>query len=263
MNKVLTIAGSDCSGGAGIQADLKTFAGFKQYGMSVITAITAQNTTGVREVYSIPDATVKNQLDAVMEDIFPDAIKIGMVSQQGTIDVIVDCIKKYGCKNVVVDPVMVSTSGCKLLDDDAIYAVKSRLFSVADVITPNLYEGEIISGIKIETKEDMVKACDVISKFYTGYILLKGGHLKDSCDDLLYHNGNSLWITGQRINSDNTHGTGCTLSSAIAAGLAKGQSMEDSVRNAKAFVFAALKDSLNLGKGNGPLNHNIVFLGDE
>lgn len=259
MKKVLTLAGSDCSGGAGIQADLKTFAAFKTYGMSVITAITAQNTTGVREVFDIPVTTIENQLNAVMEDIFPDSIKIGMVSKSETVEVIWRSLKSFKCKNIVVDPVMVSTSGSKLLEDSAIDAVKEKLFEIADIITPNLFEGEILSKMSINSKKDMILACEKIQKYYNGYILLKGGHLLDSCDDLLYKDGSIFWINGERIANENTHGTGCTLSSAIAACLAGGNTMEDSVIYAKRFVSAAIADGLNLGQGRGPLNHNISF----
>lgn len=259
MKKVLTIAGSDCSGGAGIQADLKTFAAFKTYGMSVITAITAQNTTGVREVFDIPVITIENQLSAVMEDIFPDSIKIGMVSKSETVEVIWRSLKTFKCKNIVVDPVMVSTSGSKLLEDSAIDAVKEKLFEIADIITPNLFEGEILSKMSINSKKDMILACEKIQKYYNGYILLKGGHLLDSCDDLLYKDESIFWIKGERIANENTHGTGCTLSSAIAACLAGGNTMEDSVICAKGFVSAAIADGLNLGQGRGPLNHNISF----
>lgn len=259
MEKVLTIAGSDCSGGAGIQADLKTFAAFKTYGMSVITAITAQNTMGVTDVHDIPDSIIKAQLVAVMEDIFPDSIKIGMVSKTETVEVICQALREYNCKNVVVDPVMVSTSGCKLLQDDAIEAVRTELFACADIITPNLFEGEILSGMKINGKKDMIIACEKIQKDYNGYVLLKGGHLTDSSDDLLYKDGNAIWIEGDRIANENTHGTGCTLSSAIAAGLARGMDVEGAVRLAKKYVAAAISYGLDLGKGRGPLNHNINF----
>lgn len=257
MEKVLTIAGSDCSGGAGIQADLKTFSAFKVYGMSVITAVTAQNTMGVSEVFDIPDSIIKAQLKAVMEDIFPDSIKIGMVSASETVEVIYNALKEYNCKNVVVDPVMVSTSGCKLLQDSAITAVKERLFAVADIITPNIFEGEILSGMKICDKKAMVNACEKIQKYYNGYILLKGGHLTDSCDDLLFKDGNAVWIEGRKIENENTHGTGCTLSSSIAACLAGGMDMEAAVRAAKRYVTATISYGLNLGKGRGPLNHMV------
>ena len=249
MKKVLTIAGSDCSGGAGIQADLKTFAAFKTYGMSVITAITAQNTTGVREVFDIPVNTIENQINAVMEDIFPDSIKIGMVSKSETIEVIWRSLKAFKCKNIVVDPVMVSTSGSKLLEDSAIDAVKEKLFEIADIITPNLFEGEILSKMSINSKKDMILACEKIQKYYNGYILLKGGHLLDSCDDLLYKDGSIFWIKGERISNENTHGTGCTLSSAIAACLAKGSTANESASYAKRYVSAAIADGLNLGQG--------------
>ncbi|MGI6684469.1 MAG: bifunctional hydroxymethylpyrimidine kinase/phosphomethylpyrimidine kinase [Bacillota bacterium] len=234
MKKVLTIAGSDCSGGAGIQADIKTITVHKMYAMSVITALTAQNTT---------------------TDIFPDAVKIGMVSSPEIIRKIVDKLKEYQAKNIVVDPVMVSTSGSKLLSDNAMDALITRLIPMARVITPNIPEAECLSGLHISTKEDMIKAAGKIGESFQGYILIKGGHLTETADDLLYHNGVVTWFEGLRIDNDNTHGTGCTMSSAIACNIAAGYSINESVQRAKDFITCALKANLNLGKGSGPLNH--------
>lgn len=256
MKKVLTIAGSDCSGGAGIQADLKTMTAHKVYGMSVITALTAQNTTGVAGVIDAPAEFVAQQIDSVMTDIFPDAIKIGMVSSADIIHVIAKKMREYPVKNIVADPVMISTSGSKLLKEDAVEALTQELLPLADIITPNISEAEVLSGTKIQSVEDMVSAATIISQQYDGYILIKGGHLRDSADDLLCRKGEEVvWYPCERLNSENTHGTGCTLSSAIACGLAQGLDMKNSVEQAKRYILCALKAQLNLGKGNGPLNH--------
>ena len=245
MKKVLTIAGSDCSGGAGIQADLKTMAAHGVYGMSAITALTAQNTTGVYGILEADGDFVANQLDCVFTDIFPDAVKIGMVSNSDII---------------VVDTVMVSTSGSKLLSDEAIDTVKNVLIPAADLITPNIPEAEVLSGIKIKNGDDMIKAAEIISCFYDGAILVKGGHLVNTANDLLFTNGKGVWFESERVDNDNTHGTGCTLSSAIACNLAMGFSFEKSVENAKEYITGALKANLNLGKGSGPLNHMWKFV---
>lgn len=255
MKKVLTIAGSDCSGGAGIQADIKTMTVHKVYGMSAITALTAQNTTGVYQVLEASPQFVGQQLDCIFTDIFPDAVKIGMVSNSKIIEVIVDKLIQYGAKNVVVDPVMVSTSGSRLLDDDATEVVIGKLIPIADIITPNIPEAEVLSGSKIENTDDMLPAAEKISHMLSGAVLLKGGHLTHTADDLLFVDGKALWIKGERIENPNTHGTGCTLSSAIACNLANGHSTEQSVTNAKAYVAGAIRSGLDLGKGRGPLNH--------
>lgn len=255
MKKVLTIAGSDCSGGAGIQADLKTMAAHKCYGMSVITALTAQNTTGVYGVEACSVDFIKNQLDCVFKDIFPDAIKIGMVSSVEIIEVIAEKLKEYKPKNIVIDPVMVATSGSKLLDDDAIDKLLNILMPLATVITPNLFEAEILCGFKIMSTEDMVKAAKKISESYNGHILIKGGHLDNGASDLLLADGEVYWFEGERINNPNTHGTGCTLSSAIGCNLAKGFNIKDSIHKSKEYITGALRDQLDLGKGSGPLNH--------
>lgn len=255
MKKVLTIAGSDPSGGAGIQADLKTMAAHGVYGMSVITALTAQNTTGVFGVLDIDPAFVAKQFDSVFGDIFPDAVKIGMVSNSKIIEVICDKLKEYKVKNIVVDPVMISTSGAKLLSSEAMDAVIHRLIPTADIITPNIPEAEALADMKIHTIAEMQKAAERISKLFSGAVLVKGGHLEHTADDLLYQDGAVHIIPGERIQNPNTHGTGCTLSSAIACNLAFGYDMETSVYRAKQYITGALKSGLNLGSGSGPLNH--------
>ena len=255
MKKILTIAGSDSSGGAGIQADIKTIAAHKMYGMSVITALTAQNTTGVYGIMEVSPEFVGKQLDCIFTDIFPDAVKIGMVSNAEIIDIVADKIKKYCAVNIVVDPVMISTSGKKLLSDGAMEALIKRLLPIATVITPNIPEAESLTGSTVKSGEDMLNAAVAISKMVNAAVLVKGGHLTNSADDLLYAGGKASWYHSPRIENSNTHGTGCTLSSAIACNLAMGCSMEQSVRNAKEYVAGALKAGLNLGKGNGPLNH--------
>lgn len=255
MKKVLTIAGSDCSGGAGIQADIKTITVHKMYAMSAITALTAQNTTGVYGVAETFPEFVGQQLDCIFSDIFPDAVKIGMVSSSKIIEVIARKLRQYHAKNIVVDPVMVSTSGSRLLNDDAMDAVIRLLIPTADIITPNIPEAEALSGLTISTADDMRNAAEVISNMLTGSVLIKGGHLRTTADDLLYSDGQAIWVTGERVDNPNTHGTGCTLSSAIACNLAAGFSIEQSVRNAKCFITGALQAGLDLGKGSGPLNH--------
>lgn len=260
MKKVLTIAGSDCSGGAGIQADLKTMTAHKVYGMSVITALTAQNTMGVAGVVDTPAEFVAKQLDCVMTDIFPDAVKIGMVSSAGIIRVIAQKLKEYPVKNIVADPVMISTSGSKLLSEDAVDVLTKELLPLADIITPNIPEAACLSGITIDSKADMIRAARQISRNYAGFILIKGGHLQSSADDLLYcADGEEVWYPCEHLDNPNTHGTGCTLSSAIACGLAQGLDMKHSVDQAKQYIVSALKAQLDLGKGNGPLNHCCIL----
>ena len=258
MNKVLTIAGSDCSGGAGIQADMKTMAAHKVYGMSVITSLTAQNTTGVYGVLDIDPEFVAKQIDCVFQDIVPEAVKIGMVSNSKIIEVIVDKLNEYKAKNIVVDPVMISTSGSKLLSDEAIDVLKNKLIKIATIITPNIPEAEVLSGMTIKTQEDMLDSAKKISKMLDGAVLIKGGHLVNDAIDLLYRDGEYRWFTSERINNNNTHGTGCTLSSAIASNLSKGYSLEDSIEKAKEYLTGALRDGLDLGKGSGPLNHMYI-----
>lgn len=259
MKTVLTIAGSDCSGGAGIQADIKTIAAHGLYAMSVITALTAQNTTGVSSVSDVLPEFVKMQIDAVFTDIYPDAVKIGMVSNIEIIDVIVERLKYYNAKNIVVDPVMVATSGSKLLKDEAIEAVKNKLIPIADIITPNTSEAEVLSNIAIESQLDMETSAKFISKMLNGAVLIKGGHIGENSNDLIFIEDKYHWINGKRVNNPNTHGTGCTLSSAIACNLALGLSIKESVSNAKDYITGALEDNLNLGKGSGPLNHMYII----
>lgn len=262
MKTALTIAGSDCSGGAGIQADIKTMTMNGVYAMSVITALTAQNTTGVTGIMEVSPEFLKKQLDAVFTDIFPDAVKIGMVSSPELIEVIAERLTFYKAKNIVVDPVMVATSGAKLISDDAVDVLVNRLMPMATVITPNIPEGEILSGMNITSREDMEAAAKIISQRIstssakTVSVLLKGGHSICDADDLLYSDGRVYWYKGTRIDNPNTHGTGCTLSSAIASMLAIGVPLEDAISEAKTYITGALKAGLDLGSGSGPLMHN-------
>lgn len=255
MKKILTIAGSDCSGGAGIQADIKTITAHKMYAMSAITALTAQNTTGVYGVLEVSPEFVGQQLDCIFNDIFPNAIKIGMVSSVEIIKVIAKKLVEYEAKNIVVDPVMFSTSGHALLSNDAMDTLIRELLPLGNIITPNISEAEALCGFKIRNTEDMIKSAEIISRMLKGCVLIKGGHLADSADDLLYSDGNIIWYKGKKIKNPNTHGTGCTLSSAIACNLAKGLDIEQSVKKAKEYITGALKANLDLGKGSGPLNH--------
>ena len=255
MRRVLTIAGSDCSGGAGIQADIKTITAHSMYAMSAITALTAQNTTGVYGVQEVTPDFVAKQIDCIVEDIRPEAVKIGMLSSKEIIEVIAQKIEEYQLENIVLDPVMISTSGSKLISDDAIQTLCSKLMPKATLITPNLHEAACLVGFEIHTKEEMVLAAEKIATFFTGDILIKGGHLAQTADDLLYIKGECIWLEGKKIDNPNTHGTGCTLSSAIACNLAAGYGMKESVEKAKAYVAGAIAANLNLGRGSGPLNH--------
>lgn len=255
MEKLLTIAGSDCSGGAGIQADLKTFAAHGVYGMSVITSLTAQNTLGVTGVKDIPADFIGKQLDAVFTDIYPDAVKIGMLSNEETIEEIAKNLKKYKARRVVLDPVMVATSGSRLIDERAVNSLIEKLLPLADLITPNMDEAAVLAGIEVENKEDMEEVAKIISSFTGGAILITGGHLEDRADDLLYYKGEGFWIKGEKLNNPNVHGTGCTLSSAIAVNLAKGKDILGAVKEGKKYLEGAIRDNLDLGKGSGPLNH--------
>ena len=222
MKTALTIAGSDSSGGAGIQADIKTMTANGVFAMSAITALTAQNTTGVTDILEATPQFLGEELDAIFTDIFPDAVKIGMVSSSGLIAVIADKLRQYGAKHIVVDPVMVATSGAKLLRDDAIAVLEEQLLPLAAVLTPNIPEAEILSGMTIRNAADMEQAARTISERYGCAVLCKGGHQINDADDLLWRDGAGKWFRGRRINNPNTHGTGCTLSSAIASNLAKG-----------------------------------------
>lgn len=255
MKKVLTIAGSDSSGGAGIQADIKTITVHKMYAMSAITALTAQNTTGVYGIMEASPEFVGRQIDCIFQDIRPDAVKIGMVSSGKIIEVIAAKLKEYKEENIVVDPIMVSTSGSKLLSDDATTALIKTLLPLGTVITPNIPEAEVLSKIKIKDESGMIEAAKMISESVGGAILVKGGHLVHDAIDLLYESGNIHWFKSERIHTTNTHGTGCTLSSAIACNLADGKSLPESIQNAKDFLSGALAAGLDIGQGSGPMNH--------
>lgn len=259
MKTVLSIAGSDCSGGAGIQADIKTITMHGVYAMSAITALTAQNTTGVYGVQEASPDFLQKQLDCVFTDIFPDAVKIGMVGSAALVDVIAAVLKKYGARHVVLDPVMVATSGGRLMMEGTPAALKEQLFPLAEIITPNIPEAEALSGISIEGREGMQCAAEEIARSYDGAVLVKGGHLACAADDLLFAGGFPLWLKGERMETQNTHGTGCTLSSAIASNLALGYPLTESVKRAKRYVAQALSAGLNLGGGNGPLNHMVTL----
>lgn len=255
MKKVLTIAGSDSSGGAGIQADLKTFAAYGVYGMSVITALTAQNTTGVQAVLDVPPDFVAEQLASVFEDIRPDAVKIGMLSSAVIVEELAKALRAYQVDNIVLDPVMGATSGSSLIKGEAVEAMEKALFPMAAVITPNLREAEVLAKRPLPSKAAMAEAAQEIAQEYGCAVLIKRAEGAPDADDYLYADGRGLWIEGARIDNPNTHGTGCTLSSAIAAGLAQGLALEAAVQKAKAYIDGAIRVGLDLGKGRGPLHH--------
>ena len=261
MKTALTIAGSDCSGGAGIQADIKTMTMNGVYAMSVITALTAQNTTGVRAIQESTPEFLEQQIDAVFEDIFPDAVKIGMVSSSALIRVISDRLRYYNAENIVIDPVMVATSGSSLMKTEAVQTLNKELLPIATLVTPNIPEAQVLSGLTIESKEDMLSAAKFIGDTYGCAVLLKGGHNINDANDLLYANGDTVWFEGKRINNPNTHGTGCTLSSAIASNLAKDFDLAESVKRAKEYISHILSAQLDLGKGSGPMMHNFGLSG--
>ncbi len=261
MKTALTIAGSDSSGGAGIQADIKTMTLNGVFAQSAITALTAQNTMGVRAISEVSPEFLKQQIDAVFEDIRPDAVKIGMVSSPELINVIAERLAFYKAENIVVDPVAVATSGSSLSSREAYEALKEKLLPAAVLVTPNIPEAELLSGMKIAGNEDMISASEIISKKYGCCIICKGGHSVNDANDLLFEtDGSYKWFVGKRIDNHNTHGTGCTLSSAIAANLAKGYSLEASISRAKDYISGALAVMLDLGKGNGPLDHGFDFI---
>lgn len=262
LKTALTIAGSDSSGGAGIQADLKTMTLNGVYAMSVITALTAQNTTGVRAIEESTPKFLEMQIDAVFEDIYPDAVKIGMVSSKNLIRVIAERLRHYDANNVVLDPVMVATTGSVLMKNDAVKTLIDELLPIAKLITPNIPEGEVLSGLSIKNKEDMLRAAKKMGDEYHCAVLLKGGHSINDANDLLYENGEMRWFEGKRIDNPNTHGTGCTLSSAIAANLAKGFSLSESIKRSKKYISGALSAMLDLGKGSGPMNHAFNLTGE-
>ena len=262
MRTALTIAGSDSSGGAGIQADIKTMISNGVFATSAVTALTAQNTTGVTAIMEVTPEFLGEQLDEIFTDIYPDAVKIGMVSSGGLIRMIAAKLKQYEAKNIVVDPVMVATSGSKLIADEAVDALKEYLIPLAAVVTPNIPEAEVLSGISVKTEEDMIRAAKLISETYHCAVLCKGGHQLNDANDLLYREGTYQWFYGKRIENPNTHGTGCTLSSAIASNLAKGFDMDTSVQRAKNYISQALAAMLDLGKGSGPMNHGFAITGE-
>ena len=255
----LTIAGSDSSGGAGIQADIKTMTMSGVYAMSAITALTAQNTTGVRAIQESTPEFLKQQIDAVFEDIRPDAVKIGMVASSELIRVIADRLRYYDAKNIVVDPVMVATSGSALMKTEAVQTLLVELLPLAAVVTPNIPEAQVLSGLTIESRADMETAAKMIGDSHGCAVLLKGGHSISDANDLLYADGEMEWFEGKRIDNPNTHGTGCTLSSAIASNLAKGYPLYESVRRAKDYISGALAAMLDLGQGSGPMDHAFVL----
>ena len=259
MRTAVTIAGSDSSGGAGIQADIKTMMANGVYAMSAITALTAQNTTGVTSILNVTPEFLGEELDAVFTDIYPDAVKIGMVSESGLIKMIAAKLRRYEAKHIVVDPVMVATSGARLISEEAVDTLKTELFPLADVLTPNIPEAEVLTGKTIKTTQDMIDAAKEISETYHCAVLCKGGHNVNDANDLLYVDGAYRWFNGKRINNPNTHGTGCTLSSAIASNLAKGYDLETAVERAKDYISGALAAMLDLGKGSGPMDHGFAI----
>ncbi|MCR5482439.1 MAG: bifunctional hydroxymethylpyrimidine kinase/phosphomethylpyrimidine kinase [Clostridia bacterium] len=262
MKTALTIAGSDCSGGAGIQADIKTMTENGVYAMSAVTALTAQNTKGVQGIFEVTPQFLEQQLDSVFFDIFPDAVKTGMVSSCELIEVITQRLKKYNAKNLVVDPVMVSTSGARLISEEAIDTLKKCLLPMAAVITPNIPEAEVLSGMKITNEDEMTAAAKKIFEDFGCSVLCKGGHRINDANDLLFSGEGTFWFRGRRIENPNTHGTGCTLSSAIASNLAKGEDIKTAVLYAKNYISGALAAMLDLGSGSGPMMHNFAAEGD-
>lgn len=265
MNKrktALTIAGSDSSGGAGIQADIKTMTANGVYAMSAVTALTAQNTVKVADIMEVSPRFLEEQLDSIFTDIRPDAVKIGMVSSSDLIRVIAEKLTWYSAVNIVVDPVMVATSGSRLISEDAVETLCRKLLPMADLLTPNIPESEVLSGMEIHTEEDMIRAAAKISETYHCAVLLKGGHKVSDASDLLWREGDFRWFRGRRIDNPNTHGTGCTLSSAIASNLAKGYDMDQSVERAKKYLTGALEAMLDLGSGSGPVDHAYNITGE-
>ncbi|MBP2025039.1 bifunctional hydroxymethylpyrimidine kinase/phosphomethylpyrimidine kinase [Peptoniphilus stercorisuis] len=255
MKKVLTIAGSDCSGGAGVQADLKTMSAHGVFAMSVIVSVVAENTSRVIDIENISTKNILAQIDAIYEDIGTDAVKIGMLSNEECMKAVAKGIKKYKPKNIVVDPVMYAKNGCPLMDENSIDALIKNILPIADLLTPNIPEAEKIAGIEIKNRDDMKKAAKIINEKGCKNVLIKGGHSLDDVTDVLYSNGIFYNFEGKRINTKNTHGTGCTLSSAIASNLSLGYSMEESIKRAKKYINMAIENSLEIGKGHGPTNH--------
>ena len=262
LKTALTIAGSDCSGGAGIQADLKTMTMNGVYAMSAITALTAQNTTGVSSIVEVTPDFLKQQIDMIFTDIRPDAVKIGMVPNSALMETIAECLHQYQASNVVVDPVMVATVGASLMKAESVETLKSKLLPISTLVTPNIPEAEVLSGMKITDKDTMVDAARLISQSYGCAVLLKGGHNINDANDLLCLAGTIQWFHGDRIDNPNTHGTGCTLSSAIASNLAKGYDLTISIQRAKKYISGALAAMLDLGQGSGPMHHAFQLQGE-
>lgn len=255
MKTALSIAGSDCSGGAGIQADLKTMSANGVYGMTVVTALTAQSTVGIRGIYEVEPDFLGLQLDCIFQDIFPDAVKVGMLSSERTVRVVANKLKEYHARNLVLDPVMMSSSKTRLISEEGENLMKEELFPIATLLTPNIPEAEALTKVLISNSSDMEKAARALYQAYGSPVLLKGGHGSETANDLLFDGKNSEWFYARRIPNNNTHGTGCTLSSAIASNLAKGYSLSKSVVLAKSYITKALSAMLELGKGSGPLQH--------
>lgn len=262
MKTALTIAGSDSSGGAGIQADIKTMCMNGVFAMSAITALTAQNTTGVAGIMEVTPQFLAQQIDCVFTDIRPDAVKIGMVSSSGLIETIAERLRFYGAENIVLDPVMVATSGARLIEPEAVAVLTRVLLPLAAVVTPNIPEAEILAQMPVRSEDDMQRAAEVISARYGCAVLCKGGHNRNDANDLFYASGTAQWFRGRRIDNPNTHGTGCTLSSAIAANLAKGYPLMQAVQRAKDYISGGLAAMLDLGAGSGPMNHAFNLQGD-
>ena len=262
MKTALSIAGSDCSGGAGIQADLKAMTMNGVFAMTAVTALTAQNTMGVSAIFEVTPRFLRQQLEAVFSDIPPDSVKIGMVSSAPLIRTIAQCLREFHARNIVVDPVMVSTSGSRLLSQDAVSTLQEELLPLACLITPNIPEAEVLAGLSIAGEDDMLAAARRIGEAYGCAVLCKGGHRVSDANDLLYHQGEVTWFRGKRIDNPNTHGTGCTLSSAIAANLAKGFSLKASIQRAKDYLSGVLAAMLDLGQGAGPMNHTFHLTGE-
>ncbi|MFJ7974258.1 bifunctional hydroxymethylpyrimidine kinase/phosphomethylpyrimidine kinase [Peribacillus sp. NPDC096379] len=259
MKTALTIAGSDSGGGAGIQADLKTFSAHHVFGMSVITAVTAQNTVEVRSIQTMSQEIIRDQISAVFDDIEVHAVKIGMLGSAETIETVAEMLDTYKPQYIVLDPVMIAKSGDQLLEEDAVEALKKRLLPMATLVTPNIPEAEMLAGITIQSKQDLYEACQIIEQLGAKAILLKGGHSAGDPNDLFYDGTNYSWLNGERIHTKNTHGTGCTLSSAIAANLANGLEIEDAIRQSKEYITQAIRDSFAIGNGHGPVNHFYQF----
>ena len=260
MKSVLSIAGSDSSGGAGIQADIKTIQAHHLFAQTAITALTAQNTTGVYGVLDVDPAFVEQQIDVVFDDIRPDAVKIGMVSSPVIVDAIVAALVRNGATNIVVDPVMVATSGSELSSDEAVVAMREKLIPLAAVITPNMPEAEVLFGAHIENAADQERAAVEIARATGVAVLVKGGHGENDANDVLARpDGTVTWFEGERVDTANTHGTGCTLSSAIACGLAVGKPLDEAVKSAKDYIIGALSAGLDLGRGSGPMDHMWAY----